>query len=357
MSTQAATTAPSRKAGSDALSRAFDVGDAPLLGHLVMYSVYDAKVTPAMITQWFGELGLDTDFLPPDLRASDAYEKVTGPSGVKATYALDDPTANFRDVKQRNKPSNLATLMIRLVRKDGGQIVHHVVREVRNEVQSKLTYDPLMAELTFKRDNEKGAAEGAGSLEIRPYQGAIKNLPPDEQDRVRKVLEEIKYWFDYRRTYLDSDKLRKVVRNYLEHLKAVMVRPGGGVYFVHAQHAETIAALHELVKRFGGMGNKKSSLTRIPLLDQEEMREMVIEAFTSKAAEELEKLAEEIAAAKRDGAKAHVIEKLYARFRELKASTEEHSTLLSTSLDDTTSALELVQLQLSSLLMTADAED
>lgn len=352
--TQAVQTTPSRKAGGDALSRALNVSDAPLLGHLVLYSVYDGKVTPALLATWFDELGLDAGFLPGELRAVDAFEKITGPSGVKATYALDDPEADYREIQRRNMLSNKATLMIRHVRADGGKIVKHVVREVRNEEQTSLSYDPLMAELTFQRDNDKGAADGAGALEIRPYNDAIKNLPEAEQARVRKVLEEIKYWFDYRRTFLDSNKLRGVVRKYLEHLKAIMVRPGGGVYFVHAQHAETVAALHELVSRFGGTGTRKSSLTRIPLLDQEEMRSMVIEAFTSKASDELEKLAADIAAAQREGTKPHVTDKLFERFKELQASTAEHSNLLSTSLDDTTSALELVHTQLTSLLMTAD---
>jgi hypothetical protein len=42
-----------------------------------------------------------------------------------------------------------------------------------------------------------------------------------------------------------------VLRTYIEDLNAIRVRPTGGVYFVHRRHAGTLAALRELVRRFG----------------------------------------------------------------------------------------------------------
>jgi hypothetical protein len=59
--------------------------------------------------------------------------------------------------------------------------------------------------------------------------------------------------------------------------------------------AESRAAAHELVGRFG----EDNHLTRIPLADQDEMREMVITAFTSKAKED--RLALDIAAIRHEG--------------------------------------------------------
>jgi hypothetical protein len=52
------------------------------------------------------------------------------------------------------------------------------------------------------------------------------------------------------------------------------------------------------------------------------------------------------------------VQRLYGRFQDLQAATAEHSTLLSTSLDDTDAALTLVKTQLGSLLANAtDDED
>src|SRR5712691_524773 len=41
---------------------------APLLGHLVLYSIFEGKVTPADVERWFTELGLDPSFVPADIR-------------------------------------------------------------------------------------------------------------------------------------------------------------------------------------------------------------------------------------------------------------------------------------------------
>ncbi|MBW4722446.1 DUF6744 family protein [Saccharothrix obliqua] len=339
-------------AGFDAYTAALESGETPLLGHLVLYSVFDGKVSHNNLKTWFAELGLDEDFLPGELRPIDAFEKVTGPDGVRLTYALDDPAADWRTIQRRNMLSTKATLMIRHVRRDGEKIVRHVVREVRDEEQTQLDYDPHMADLVFLRDNERDEA-GAGDLRIVPDQTSITALPEGEQLRVRELLGEVENLYRHRCAFMTGDKLRTVVRNYIEHLNPIRVRPTGGVYFVHRQHADTLGALRALVSRFGA----KSSLTRVPLPDQEEMREMVISAFTSRASDDLNKLAHEIAEAQATGANSTVIQKLYGRFQDLQAATAEHSSLLSTSLDDTDAALTLVKAQLGGLLASGGEDD
>jgi hypothetical protein len=83
------------------------------------------------------------------------------------------------------------------------------------------------------------------------------------------------------------------------------------------------------------------------------MREMIIAAFTTKARDDLSKLAADIAAAQRENASEATVNALYMRFRDLQASAAEHAQLLNTSLDDTTAALQLVNAQLASLLAQA----
>lgn len=114
-------------------------------------------------------------------------------------------------------------------------------------------------------------------------------------------------------------------------------------------HAQTLSALRVLVGRF----DAGSHLSRVPIPDQDEMREMVVAAFTTKARDDLSKLAADIAAAQRDGATEATVNALYKRFRDLQASAAEHAQHLNTSLDDTTAALQLVNAQLASLLANA----
>ncbi|MET9933448.1 DUF6744 family protein, partial [Streptomyces sp. NPDC006324] len=130
------------------------------------------------------------------------------------------------------------------------------------------------------------------------------------------------------------------------------VRPTGGVYFVHRQHTQTLRALRELVGRF----EQRSHLAAVPIPDQDEMREMIVNAFTTKAKDELDQLAYDIAAAQRSNRSEDLV-KIYERFRAVQQATNEHSELLSNSLDDTRSALQLVEIQLGGLLATAGGDD
>lgn len=56
-----------------------DGDDAPLLGHLVLYSILEDKITPAQVQLWFTELGLDPSFVPAEIRPVDVFEKITAP--------------------------------------------------------------------------------------------------------------------------------------------------------------------------------------------------------------------------------------------------------------------------------------
>lgn len=336
----------------DAYAAALESGETPLLGHLVMYSIFDGYVTPDRMENWFRELGLDPAFLPGVLRADAAFEKVTGPAGVRVVYPLDDPTADPKP-KSRRKADAIqrqATLMVRHVRRDRREIVRHIVREVRDEQETKLSYDSKLGEAVFRFDSAAQSSPGDGALHVAPDNSAIAALPEAEQGVVRDMLHEITTAYQHRRTFYSGDKLRAVIREYVEELGGIKVRPTGGVYFVHRQHAATLAALRTLVARFG----EGSHFIRIPIPDQDEMREMVIAAFTTQARDELNQLATEIAAAQREGAADHIVQKLYRRFRDVQKATQEHSELLATSLDDTQHALDLVKLQLGALLAGGD---
>lgn len=241
-------------AGSDHLdgyAEAMEAAGTPLLGYLVLYSVYDGQVTHADLAQWFSDLGLPPTHLPAPLRDVDAYERVTGASGVRVSYNLDDPAAGRPRGRRRAASARIAEVMPRHVRRDGGGIVRHIVREVRDEGTTRLSYDPYMGEVVFVRATTMGAAEGAGAMSVAPADDAIAALPEAERTQVREMFARIQDEYDRHRLYLKADRLRAVVRNYIESLSAIRVRPSGGVYFVHADRAGELPALRELVSRFG----------------------------------------------------------------------------------------------------------
>ncbi len=323
---------------------AMDTDGAPLLGHLVLYSVYEGTVTCADCQRWFTDLGLDPAFVPAEIRPVDVFEKITGPSGIRRAYPLGEPARRHR--RRRDGPKGReATLMPRHVSRGSEKIVRHLVREVRDEQATALSYDPLMAQCEFIRD--AAAGDGAGTMQITPNQTAITALPEPEQEQVREVLVELQDAFDRGRTYLTSDRLRASVRGYIESLNAIKVRPTGGVYFTGRQHAQVLGQLRELVSRFG----HGSNLTRIPLPDQQEMRDMVVAAFLSRASEDLDKLTRDLAAALRDGAGPATVAALHTRFRELQTAATEHADLLGDAVNAANDRMQLVNMQLTSLLL------
>ena len=318
---------------------------APLLGHLVLYSIFEGQVTPDGIERWFAELGLDPAFLPGVIRPVDVFEKITGPSGVRRVYPIGPKVT--RQQRREGVKGREATLMVRHVSRDGGQIVRHLVREVRDEEATRLSYDTRLAECVFRRDSDGKTAHGAGSMQVTPDRAAIAALPGPEQVQVDEMLGELRDAFGKGRQFLTADRLRGVIRSYVESLYAIRVRPTGGVYFTGRQHAETLGKLRELARRFG----TGSNLTRIPLPDQDEMREMVIAAFVTRSNDELQKLAQDIAAARQAEASTATIQALHNRFRGLQAAATEHEHLLGGSIDDTRATMQLVSAQLTSLLL------
>lgn len=319
---------------------------------MVLYSVFEGTVTPGQLEGWFRDLGLDEKFLPAPIRSVDAFEKVTGPCGICRSYPLDDPGGNAASRRRRTRQDGKgreATPMIRHVRRDKDQVVRHLVREVRDEASVKLSYDVRRAECVFRRDQAPSVPHGAGTLLVTPDYEAIRQLPQAEHDTVGQVLTELQAAYRHHCTDLTGDRLRAVIRGYIEGLSAVRMRPTGGEYFVHRSHSGTLAALRELVSRFGD----GSHLSRVPVPDEDEMREMITTAFTTRARDELAKLAIDIATAQRDGVGGAALATLHKRFRDLQASAAEHARLLSTSLDDTKATLQLVNTQLASLLANA----
>jgi hypothetical protein len=323
------------------------MGQAPLLGYLVLYSIFDGRVKHSDLQQWVRELGLDPKMIPTPVRPLNAFKRVTGTgvNGVRKTYTLGEPNADPAD-RDQQRSRGQATLMIREVFHDRTRIVKRIVREEASE-RTGLDYNPHLAEVTFVRDRSSRADPGAGTLEVLPDELAIAQLPPPEQDHVREMLAEIHTTYRELCLFLPGDKLRSMVHDAIEDLGATRVRPTGGVYFVPRRHADTVAALRELISRFGS----GSELWPVPLPDEAEMRDMVVSAFRNKAKEDLHKLSLDIANARRSGeVSAAAIEAMFKRYRQLQAVTNEHSTLLSTDLHETHSALKLVNEQLSSLL-------
>lgn len=309
-----------------------------LLGHLVIYNI--AGVDPvgeAELRNWFDELELDKRHLPGPPRQLDAFEKAT--SSAKANYPLGG-------VRKRNhgKRGQTVTLMMRGVVRDETRIVRHLVRELADHDNEELSYEVCLAEAQFLRKTGPGQPDGAGDMSLTPDLEEINRLGANERSTINELLAQINRDYEDRSRYVSADRLRKMLRDYIENeLSAVRIH--AGVYFVHRQHAGALAALRALAAWFAG------EVTRIPLPNAAEMRQMVDGAFETKAQADLESLARDIARAQSDP-KGYQVRKLDQRYHAVRQAAEEHQAILDTHLTAVESTLDLVKAQMASLWVT-----
>ena len=307
------------------------VAGAPLLGWIAWYSIFDGHVTPAVLSAWFDELGLDPGQLPPPLRADGAFETVT--HDAERTYTI--PPNNERKV----------TLMIRPVSRDPEAITTHLVREVRNPASKKpLKYTADVAELTFTRF----PAGGDGRLDIT---SDLTKVPAREHSEVDQILSEIRAGFDLRCRCYTGDKIRAMMHRYFEHMLALKARPTGSIS-LHTHHE----AILQRSANYSAGSAAAAACTCCPSRTRTGHRDMVIEAFRTKVREDLQKLSTDIATTKRGASKrsGHVhgrtAQALYERYRNLKAEAGEHSELLQADLFDAGEALDQAGRQIADML-------
>ncbi|WP_020580003.1 hypothetical protein [Actinopolymorpha alba] len=150
----------------------------------------------------------------------------------------------------------------------------------------------------------------------------INRLTAIERATINTLLDQVNHDYESRSRYVSADRLRKMLRDYIEYrLGAVGIHPA--VYFVHRRHAPTLAALRALAARFSG------EVTRIPLPDVAEVRQMVDGAFGAKAQADLVSLACDIARARADP-KGFPVRKLDQRYHAVRQAAEEYQATLDT---------------------------
>ncbi len=284
------------------------------------------RVTRDQMAAWFGELGLDEKFLPPQILKVDAFRKAT--SSVELEYDLAED--------QR------AVLYIDEVESNDEYVLRHVMRKVYDPRQQreddKLRSD-FVASLKFFRGGRTSTGKRAAGdhYKSRPKPG----LTGIDLRQVEDLLEEVDNRYTDLSANLNEDKIRAVIRNYLGHLNAIAVKPQGAVYFVHNTRQDTLDALQALVRRVG----QGCSFEQIPLVDTGDQRRMLNEAFQSEVEDDVRLLLGKIAAvnekAKAGGIKPQTYAELHQAYQQVVARSEEYTQLLGLSQARAAAALEL----------------
>jgi len=247
-----------------------------LLGRIVMFTVTDEPILHSDVEQWFTDLNLNPTYLPAQNRPVDAFKKAT--THVDGTEY---------DIFPGNAASTKGILLTRPVTTDDEMVVRFVVREVRDTKRRKLGHDKAIEAVFYKGQKVKGVVQ-KGSERIRLTK-IMDDLEPTEVVEIDKAIQVIQDRYNHYNKYLDGQKVRAMIREYLKYLNAIEIK--GGVYFIHKNRTEELLRLRELVNKCGG----GCRMDQIPIVDLDNERQMIVEAFQREAEEELSTLVKDIA--------------------------------------------------------------
>lgn len=285
------------------------------IGSITWFTIAASAVTREQLIDWFDELGLDPVHLPHPIKPVDAFRAAS--TDATTTY----PLPNGRH----------ATLMVREVASTRDEVARHIMRETCDPQGRRLAYDKV-GDAVFHRNPARL------DLDID-----LSVLGPAEQSHVETLCTSIRARYATMSTHLQAQALRAVVRSYLLSLKAVAVRPSGGVYYVHVSRQGALAQLERLVSRF----SPASMLHSLPLVDTGKQRRMIGQAFADEVEATvnglLRRIAEENARAIAGGGTipAPVYQQLREQYEDVVLRTREFTQILGQTEGRATAALEL----------------
>lgn len=316
-----------RKQSSSLQSYLDDAGNLPrdvLLGHVVMYSVGDGEYDRDAVVKWYAELDLNPAHIPMQNRAVDAYKK--------ATSKLDD-------YEYQTPDGNTAHVLIRDVSNDKNQVVRHLIREVTNNKQRRLAYAQV-GEAVFYRPTTSQGKVVPGTERMRITLDA-STFQPHERDLVVDVAHKIEHYYERYLGSMDDMKVRAMLRDYVSSLNAVQLR--SGVYFVHVSRQDDLMKLQELARRMATQAGTKCFVWLMPLVDLEEQREMVIEAFQTEAEKSLNGITAKISSLReaRKTISADAYAKIKDEYDQLMKQAVEYTRTLDINQDRTAGAAEV----------------
>jgi hypothetical protein len=306
-----------------------------MLGHIVWFTVNDGAYPLKAISDKFDELLLDSRFLPVETSAFNAFEKACSNSlKVTQPYKLTgDQVGEIMAVREAFKSNE--------------KVVRHLVREVRDSRRARLRFEPVAELVLFreKADSRNKIVRGSGALRSTIWED---RLLPNETTHVKEVI--IKWEQEYDRLYnfIDGDKARKILRDYIGFLNGIMMK--SGVYFVHVSHERELLKLQEFASSLGN--SSKMELMDIP--DLGKLRTTVIAAFQEQAARDLQDVVNSITKIRstRGTITAAAYLKVKAQMENVMGNAMEHMRTFKVTQDVTAGAAEIAM----DMLMALEAD-
>lgn len=282
----------------------------PILGSLCWYAVQArCKVSHDDFAQRLSTEGLDRH-TPAKPRDDDTFLRVTSDIERKR-----EPVPGHEDVFEN--------FLVRKVVHSKGHVIKHIVVERVDGENKRLAYKPVV-ELEF--------IEAGGEFVITPIGWPVN---PRALELAHTARDEYHAW----RGSLPPNSVRTVINNVIADAGATLVKPTGGIYFLLGHRLDQLRALERVFTGIEGV-----FVHGVPLIDEQDQREMLRQAFIDETVGEMAKLTEEMNELTAAG---KVTSKRFAalntRIEAIKAKTAEYSNILEVSSETTNLRMQALE--------------
>lgn len=165
----------------------------------------------------------------------------------------------------------------------------------------------------------------------------------DQVSREQVIVQEIApFWTRFQMAYVSGD-LSRIVRSIVESLDPLVLREGGGSYFVPETHRAQLDRLAALVDDLPLVGTRKPFLTMIPIPDVPAARQQLTRAAHASMLDDIEAARKDLERFLQQEAGTVKPETIAARiegFKALRARADLYSGLLGMWVDDITQGLD-----------------
>jgi len=298
--------------------------DELILGHIAWYTITKPQLTHDDILELVTDLGLDANIVPKPPRAGDAFKRACRYSernGIPVPYS--ENTANY---------------MIRSVAQTMEEIERHLMLEIVDPNGRRLEYHKA-AELKFNRKDSK--------LSV-----SVKKVSQDMDPITKETLDKFAAELSYATKYIEAQVIRRMIRQQLDNVHAVLARSKGSVYFVPNKYKDKLQALEEFTASCG----EGSVFHTIPLIDTAKQQELIANAFNESVHDTATQIIVELQSFT-DQQKSMTVNAwndYKKKFDALVKKNNEYTELVDFELDKSTLELEVLQEHLNDFLLSGN---
>lgn len=211
-------------------------------------------VTREQMKGWLEEAGIDPAIMTVEVYPVNVFRSST--TGMVDQYEIGDTPVK---------------LIVREAGRSDTQVTRHVIRQWVDG--AGVPRESKVADLQFIRPRRTAAGRVHGSEELRT--SIDKRLSGVDKESVAAFVKRCVVRYEVNLDLLPPHAMRAMIRNFLVGLGGVAVADsGGGAYLIAPEHRRQLAALRDIVRRSG----QGCRLHFIPVVDEPELREMVLES-------------------------------------------------------------------------------